>query len=174
MCPDKELLSAFIDNEIEDRFSTIIKNHITACGKCRDVILTLESVQSLCRSDITGEKITESGKKVWSRIESSIANNLKTDFWNRKITVPYPVMAAAALLIFTISTILSFYLLTGKNYESRFNFSEAVTINKEEDFKLFERDQTLEVDLNLPENTVFMISGTPKLIREVDYLNTSK
>jgi len=179
MCPDKETLSAFIDNEVEGVFKDILDNHILSCGKCRKEINALKSVKSLFNSTesmISENDIEISGGKVWKNIQNDIASRKKPDIWHRRITVPVPVLAAAAavILVFTISTIINFYIFTESRNESRFNFSEVVIINHEEDFKLFERDQILDVDLNLPENTVFRISGTPKLIREVDYHNTIK
>ena len=69
---------------------------------------------------------------------------------------------------------VSFDKINNNNYESRFNFSESITFDREEDFRLFEMDQVFDLDFNLPESTVFMISGTPRLIREVDYLNNNR
>ncbi|MDX9801069.1 MAG: zf-HC2 domain-containing protein [Spirochaetia bacterium] len=180
MCPDRETLSAFIDNEVEGSFYRVIEEHIASCSKCRKETEKLKKISSLCHASSSDNEIEEAQIRVWNRIDSDIHNvirNRKTSsLWYKKVLIPFPVMAAAAavFLIFAISTLYGFYYLNSGKYDSRMNFSEAVTINEPEDFNLFERELILEVNLNLPENTVFMVSGTPMLIREVDYHNINK
>ncbi len=182
MCPDKETLSAFIDNEVEGVFKKDIENHLASCTKCSKETKKLKYISELCLTDDTvkDKHIEEAQSRVWERIDSEIHNVIRnretSSIWSRKVSIPFPVMAAAAavILLFAISTLYGFYSLNSGKYDSRLNFSEAVTIREPEDFNLFEKELILNVDLNLPENTVFMISGTPMLIREVDYHNINK
>lgn len=175
MCPDEETLSAFIDNEIEGRFNNVIKNHIDGCKECNAKAESFISLRTLFYDELPLEKIKDAEEKVWDKIEFFVESKTKPDIWHRRIAIPLPVMAAAVLIL--VSTVLSFYFISFNKFNSSepaFNFSESISFDKEEDFRLFETDQVLDVDLTLPESTIFMISGTPKLIREVDYLNNNR
>jgi len=177
MCPDKEVLSAFIDNELEDKNKEDVQNHIAACKKCALEVESFNHLHNFLYNELTLDQIKNAEEKVWQKISPAIKPKLKKpDIWHRRIAIPIPVMAAAVLIF--VSAVLSLYFISfnkiNNNYESKFNFSESISFEKEEDFRLFETDQVLDVDLNLPESTIFMISGTPKLIREVDYLNSNR
>ena len=178
MCPDKETLSAFIDNELEGKLKEDVQKHIAACEKCSLATDSFNSLHTVFYDELSFDQIKKAEEKVWQKIEPSLKPKAeKPDIWHRRIAIPIPVMAAAVLIF--ISSVLSFYFISinkinNSNYESKFNFSESISFDKEEDFTLFEKDQVLDVDLNLPESTVFMISGTPKLIREVDYHSSNR
>ena len=176
MCPDKEILSAFIDDELEGKLKDDIKNHISACKKCCLEVESFNSLHNLLSEHSLGS-IKDAEEKVWNRITPVLKPKAKKiNIWHMRIAIPVPVMAAA-LLIF-ISSVISLYFISfnkiDNSYESKFNFSESISFDKEEDFNMFEKDLVLDVDVNLPESTVFMASGSPKLIREVDYLNTNR
>ncbi len=66
----------------------------------------------------------------------------------------------------------SFY--AGRNDYRNFTVTEAVNINGENLYRIFENEQTVNVELQLPEEAFFKISGTPQLIREVDYLRSNE
>jgi len=178
MCPDKETLSAFIDNEVEGKFRINIEEHLSKCGKCSSEISKMSGISAYLKenSTVTQEMIENSGTKVWYSLQLIDNNQAERDFWHRSVKVPVPLLAAAAavFILFAVSTILGLFVLSDNGGEHHFKYSESLTIDKIEDFNIFERDQVLEVDLQLPENTIFMISGTPRLIREVDYINTGK
>jgi len=178
MCPDKETLSAFIDNELEDRFKEIIQNHVAVCKKCKLEVESLKSLHNLLYDELSFDQIKKAEDKVWHKITPALKSKPeKTAIWHRRIAIPIPVMAAA-LLVF-ISAVFSLYSIsfnniTNNHTEPRFNFSESITFEREEDFRSFEIDQVFDLDLNLPETTVFVISGTPRLIREVDFLSNNR
>ena len=177
MCPDKETLSAFIDNEIEGKFKQIVQDHINTCEKCRQEVESFNSLHPLFYEELSLEQIKNAEERVWDKIRPVSVFKPKPDIWHRRIAIPVPVMAAAVLIF--ISAVLSFYFTSfnkfnNNNHEPNLSFSESITFDKEEDFGLFETDQVLDVSLTLPESTVFVINGAPKLIREVDYLNKNR
>ncbi|MCL2705940.1 MAG: zf-HC2 domain-containing protein [Spirochaetaceae bacterium] len=177
MCPDKEILSAFIDNELEDKIKEDVQNHIAVCKKCALELESFKYLHTFCYDELTLDQIKNAEEKVWQKISHAIKPKpKKLNIWHRRIAIPIPVMAAAVLIF--VSAVLSLYLVSfnkiNNNYESKFNYSESISFEKEEDFRLFETDQVLDVDLSLPESTIFMISGSPRLMREVDYINSNR
>ena len=177
MCPDKETLSAFIDNELEGKVKEMVQNHINECKKCSLEVESFNSLHSLLYDELSLGRIKDAEERVWQKISPVLKTKpKKPSIWHRRISIPVPAMAAAVLIF--VSAVLSLYFISFKginnNYDPKFTFSESIIFEKEEDFRLFETDHVLDLDLSLPETTVFMISGTPKLIREVDYLNINR
>jgi hypothetical protein len=175
MCPDKETLSAFIDNELDGNLKKIVENHINSCKKCSASVESFNFLRTLLYDELPLSQIKDAEEKVWHEIEPVVRwpKPKKVSIWNMKISIPVPVMAAA--LVVFVSAVISLYSISfnriNNNYsEPRFSLSDSITFYKEEDFSLFQA-QVIDVDLTLPESTVFVISGTPSLIREVDFIN---
>ena len=176
MCPDKETLSAFFDNELEGKTKEMVQNHIAACKECSLKIESFNSLHTLFYDELSLDQIKNAEEKVWHKIAPALKPKPKEPYiWHRKIAIPVPIMAAAVLIF--ISAVSSLYFMSfnkiDNNYEQRLNFSDSITFDIEEDYRLFETDQVLDMDLILPESTIFMISGTPRLIREADFLSNN-
>ncbi len=173
MCPDNETLSAMFDNEIESKFRFKIENHLESCESCRKVISDMEDCSKMFKyKDSDLENIRE---RVWDRIQQQLDRKEVPDIWHRKITVPLPVLAAASFLVFIVSGLMFSLLFNNYNgiYDG-FTVSEAVTVGAEDRYRFLDNEQSVNVELQLPDDAVFMISGTPQLIREVDYLHAYK
>ena len=109
MCPDKKLLSAYFDNEIEPKWSIQIKKHIDNCISCQSQISKWNEISSFLIDNDTAlsNKIqTEiSQKKIWKNIENYIFHNPKK---NKKIiSFPYknffiPLTVAASLIFLMV------------------------------------------------------------------------
>ena len=173
MCPDRETLSAFYDNEIEGKYRSRIENHIENCSKCRSRMNAVESASSFIKSGFDDINIPKS--RVWENIQNELDIKNVPDIWHRKINIPLPLLAAASFLIITITALLSTLLyFSGRNDYRNFTVTEAVNINGENQYNFLENDQSVQVELQLPEDAFFTISGTPQLIRKVDYLRANQ
>ena len=173
MCPDRETISAFYDNEVEGNFSSRIKNHIENCSNCREMMNSMESSSRFINSGFDDIDIPQ--KRVWNNIKNKLDIKDVPDIWHRKINIPLPLLAAASFLIITITALLSTLLyFAGQNDYRNFTVTEAVNINGENQYNFLENEQTVKVELQLPEDAFFKISGTPRLIREVDYLRSNE
>ena len=172
MCPDRETISAFYDNEVEGNFDSQIKSHIESCSNCRSFLSDMESSSRVINCGFDDIEISQ--KRVWENIQSKLDIKNVPDIWHRKINIPLPLLAAASFLIITITALLSTLLyFSGRNDYRNFTVTEAVNINGENQYNFLENEQTVQVELQLPEDALFKISGTPQLIREVDYLRTN-
>ncbi len=173
MCPDRETLSAFYDNEVEGKFSITIENHIEECNKCRKDLSVMESASTLFSNALDEKDIPV--KAVWGNIQSELDRKNRPDIWHRKINIPLPLLAAASFLVIMITALLSTLLFNsyGNDYRN-FTVSEAVNINNDNQYHILNNDQTVQVELQLPADAFFQISGTPQLIRKVDYLQANE
>ncbi len=169
MCPDRETLSAYYDNEVEGNFRIMIENHIENCTECSNKLEKIKTASSFINSGFDDIEILKN--KVWISIENKLDRKNVPDLWHRKINIPLPLLAAASFLIITITALLSTLLyITANNDYRYFSVSEAVNLNGENQNYFLDKDQTVNVELQLPEDAFFIISGTPQLIREVDYI----
>ena len=173
MCPDRETLSAFFDNEIEDKFTMRIKNHIENCTECRNKLAGMESCSRFLDSGFDDVEIPKN--RVWNNIQNELDRKNVPDIWHRRIIIPLPVLAAASFFIIMLTALLSTLLATSARSDYlNFTVTEAVNIKGDNPYYFLENDQTVNVELQLPEDAFFVISGTPQLIREVDYLQTNE
>jgi hypothetical protein len=170
MCPDKGILSAFIDNEVEGKFYKIVKQHVDFCEKCKDTVNAFVSLRTFFKEELKEADAAGAQERVWNSVNAAVTKAAFGDIWHKKVLIPFPAMAAASAFIIFFA-VLSFYFLLydGKYYNNQINMSESAIVDREEDLTTFENDHVLDVDLQLPETAIFTISGSPRLIREIDY-----
>jgi anti-sigma factor RsiW len=102
MCPDKELLSAWYDGEVEDPWKREIEAHVGQCGQCRSVIEEFSGIASFLERDRV--VLTRFKKKeMYRRVMHQHRRNRIIPIWQK--SVPLPV-AAAAVLILGVSLIM--------------------------------------------------------------------
>lgn len=110
MCPDAELLSAFFDGEIPSPWDERVREHVSACPSCAQV---LENMGAL-RRDLSAQTAAEataleaSGNRVWTRLQAEGAARAraserrsaqaKPGWWRKSFVLSLPA-AAAALLV---------------------------------------------------------------------------
>ncbi len=169
MCPDQETISAFYDNEVEQKFRLKLEKHVENCAECRKKIEKMEAASMFLKSGF--DDIATSQGRVWDNIVNELDTKNIPDIWHRKINIPVPLLAAAAFLLITITALFStLFYFAGRNDYNNFTVTEAVNLNND---YFHENDRAVHVEFQLPEEALFQISGSPKLIREVDYLKTN-
>ncbi|MGO8695164.1 MAG: anti-sigma factor family protein [Rectinemataceae bacterium] len=109
MCPDRELLSAYVDGEVPEPWNGRLAGHIAHCDACTKVV---EAVRSLSlriqATDLSAEGLDESAvlTRMGSRLDEALAARGKgerpapsTELWRRRVALPLPAAAAAALVV---------------------------------------------------------------------------
>jgi negative regulator of sigma E activity len=181
MCPEHELLSAFLDGEVDEPWKSEIDKHLAGCPHCRQRISAYQNLSRLLKIDPQPD-YRLSMKRLKKLIQSGpgIINIKKTPFWKKRLQIPVPVAAAAASLFIILGTLFSVNLaipggLAGNNPEE--TVAEIDTLpadDLETIMKLIENKNTNnEVIIKLPDNSRFFVSGEPQFIRAKD-LNRSK
>lgn len=174
MCPDKETLSAFYDNEIENPWNEQIAEHVKICVECQEKLEGFSALSALLKGaeepvfttdlkpDLTKGKIIEKPQS----------------FWKKRIQIPVPLAAAAVALFLILGNIIKLPLSTGSAPETPL-VAAAITpepqkkaehIGQYDDLetviKLMENDDfNNEVIIRLPEDSTFFVSGEPQFIR---------
>jgi len=180
MCPDYEILSAYMDGEIENPWKEKIKTHLQECSACREKLSAFQNLHTMLQED-TEPDYNPSMYRVKERLESSPwALKKKTlPFWKKRLLIPVPIAAIAATVLICLGTVIS---VTVANLNPAKTNGTAVVVEKkttQEDelatiIKLMENtDFNNEVTIQLPTVSRFSISGEPQFIRAKD-INRSK
>ncbi len=99
MCPDRKLISAFFDGEVDPPWDRTLADHIASCGRCRALYEALEATRLRLRAD-AGAGTREPMERVRRGILSGVLPAMKPlPAWRRRVEVPLPVAVMAALAL---------------------------------------------------------------------------
>ncbi len=107
MCPDREILSAWLDGEIDAPWDRALEEHVGACTDCRARLERLEAVRrSLLESPVPD------WRPAMERVRSSLvarglARAPAAPVWRRSVSLPLPAAAAAAVVIILLAGALA-------------------------------------------------------------------
>jgi predicted anti-sigma-YlaC factor YlaD len=108
MCPDREILSAYLDGEIEPRWQGVLAAHLVGCADCRAWYEAMARTRQALMADAPDpvEPMERVRLAVLSRIPPA---SRPVPAWRRPIAVPLPVavLAAAAFLALGVSLALA-------------------------------------------------------------------
>lgn len=179
MCPDKEILSAYLDGEIPSPWNEKISEHLTVCGDCALHLKELEAVSYRVKaSDTLSESDIQSGKeRIFMEILSSRGGERRYNrFWHRQVAVPLPLLAAAAVILVLFMGLGLFPGGEGETAVLAENSGIDYLKVKLTDDKLDNlaellknRDAQVQVFIELPPVSRFDTGMEPQFIKAADY-----
>jgi anti-sigma factor RsiW len=107
MCPDRQILSAWLDGEIDAPWDGALEEHVGSCPDCRARLERLEAVR---------RSLLEAPEPDWrpamERVRSSLvsrglAAERTAPVWHRRVSLPVPLAAAAVLLVLVLAGALA-------------------------------------------------------------------
>lgn len=107
MCPDREILSAWLDGEINAPWDRELEVHVGSCPSCRARVEQLEGVRRALL-----EAATPDWRPAMERVRSSLvsrglASERATPAWRRRVSLPLPLAIAAAALVMVLAGALA-------------------------------------------------------------------
>jgi anti-sigma factor RsiW len=185
MCPDRQILSVYLDGELSSPWKEKMENHLAHCGECREKLETYRAVSRMLEGAGAGSngaggagvKALEEGAKdrVWLKVQNLGELPLSPGFWQRSLSVPLPVVAAAAVILFIALGAVLF------RQNQPFPAQDAVAgmdlgghgVIPVSDMSgvlqyLGSQDAGDIVILRLPESKNFMSSGEPAILKAAD------
>jgi anti-sigma factor RsiW len=110
MCPDRDILSAYLDGEVDSPWDRGIEEHLVACGACRARLARLEEMRRILQEEPMPDVKAPMERVRRSLLARSAAERTPIPLWRRSFTVPVPaavvvltaVVALAALLAVTL------------------------------------------------------------------------
>ena len=97
-CPASHLLSAYLDGELEERWTGELEIHLRGCAGCRTRLNSLQQVSHGLLED-TEPDVRAASHVVWRRLELARQDAAAPRLWRRLVRVPVPVVAAAAAAV---------------------------------------------------------------------------
>ena len=207
MCPDPQLLSIYIDGELPSPWKEKMESHFSQCSVCREKLENLQRLQELLKKDTT-ERRTIAGKnaadaegsesvsaehetefmeeartRVWQKLESRRRFKSGTGLWRRRLSIPLPAAAAAAVIIALLTAL---WVRDGRVKNNGFAQQPQEPVNfilaAEDEFpgiiptadisgvlQYLTSDGKDVIILRLPESRNFSRTGEPAIIRAADY-----
>ncbi|GMO29595.1 MAG: zf-HC2 domain-containing protein [Spirochaetaceae bacterium] len=189
MCPNNQILSVYVDDELPLAIKERVAAHIAGCAECASKTAEYASLSRAinCLSEVSGKPEDAAGR-VWQRLEPRLLfrKAARPALWRRELRLPLPVAAAAALAVFICFAGL-FYRLGGAEHsqtaaafpleETQINIpagesygAAALPAHDMRDVIQFLEDETDSdiVIIKLPESKKFNRYGGPRFIRASD------
>ena len=199
MCPDQQLLSIYIDGELPSPWKEKMESHFSQCSGCREKLENLQRLHELLKKDTTERRtiveknaadaeheidFMEGAKtRVWQKLESRRRFKSGVRLWHRKLSIPLPAAAAAAVII---ALLAGLWLRDGRVRNNGFAQQPQEPVNfilaAEDEFpgiipaadisgvlQYLTSDGKDVIILRLPESRNFSRTGEPAIIRAADY-----
>ncbi len=175
MCPERELLSIYVDGELSKEAMERIAAHLETCSACAEIVIKYRRVRELLRKDsLTHEPDVEPIRKRMA-IELERYRRVPHPFWTRRVRIGW--IAAAASLSFILGGVCSYTILRPRSADT-VSFLDShkslnVTINVKNMKQLLDilnyQQGIREITIQLPENPQFEFRSEPIFIRASEY-----
>jgi hypothetical protein len=116
----KNLISVFMDNELEATQAAAVRMHLAICAECALVCADLSSIMDVCITETPSEIVPPNSQALWCRINNIIENEAKAvpppveqprgRFWQ----LSFAQLSAVVLCIGVISSLLT--VVAVRNY----------------------------------------------------------
>ena len=130
----QELISAFLDNDLDETISSEVREHIAVCAPCAKVCEDFAMILDFCQLDEFEDSLPPNPKALWCRINNLIETEIKPEIteekapeqvqagwfsrlWSNSWQFSVSQVAVAVLGIAVISSVLT--IVGIKNYSTR-------------------------------------------------------
>ena len=115
MCPDRDLVSAFVDGEVPSPWRERLEEHLASCAKCASLAAKYTALGERLRAELAADDAASLARGrakldalLSSRAEAEVSGmpavggatilDASRRSWRRSVSLPLPLAAAAALL----------------------------------------------------------------------------
>ena len=171
-----EDISAYLDGELPADAARELERKLEADITAREELDRLRGLRRTLHDG--GEPDFRAGQdRVWMNLESRLG--LKTPLWRRRVSLPYPAVAAAAVAVFALAGLLAWFVGPSSTGLGGFESASATAADAriavggfdgEELLGLLrEQDLAGDVSMELPANARFRIMGEPQLMKAAEF-----
>jgi anti-sigma factor RsiW len=192
MCPDRDLISAFVDGEVPSPWRERIEEHLASCSACASVASGYTSLGERLRSELPADE-SASLVRLRARVEALLGDPPAVEPTARPVLVykaprrfvslPLPLAAAAAILVLLLggaTALLALRPSRGLAIQTVASGeiaplpleSKAQPASMDELLRYLEaRDGQVTLTINLPSGTTFGSAGKPVIMRSTQVQN---
>ena len=171
-----EDISAYLDGELPADAARELERKLEADITAREELERLRGLRSTLH-DAEEPDFQAGHERVWMSLENRLG--LKQPLWRRRVSLPYPAVAAAAVAVFALAGLLVWFVGPASSGIGEFERAAATAAEAQvavggldgEDLLgwLQQHDQAGEVSMELPDNARFQIMGEPQLMRVTEF-----
>jgi anti-sigma factor RsiW len=181
MCPDRDLVSAYIDGEVPSPWRERLEEHIAVCADCAALVAGYSELGERLRSGDAGEAAALSRGR--ERLEALLVDvpeiapapspRRASRAWRHSVSLPLPLAAAAALLVMLLggaTTMLALKPSKGPSIQAvasgELTPKQVQPASMDELLRyLNTSDGQVTLTINLPTGTTFGSAGKPVIMR---------
>jgi anti-sigma factor RsiW len=181
MCPDRQILSVYCDQELPSPWKEKLEAHLADCSECRT---RLEQYRRFFPKPGESEAMEAVKERVWAKITRLGGGTPKRSYqgswWSRSVSLPIPA-AAAAILFFALAAFFVINPLRDRPRDT--DLAAGVGLEVQGIMPVSDINGVIQylggedtadiVIIRLPESKRFMSSGEPAIIRAADYSGRS-
>lgn len=179
MCPDRQIISAYLDGEIGAPWDRAIAEHVSACSACKSLYDRLAGLRRTLREDPPPD-----WRAPMERVHRQLRENVPSRVpepavWARRVSLPLPVAAIAAVLLLFFGVMLAVTQLRpkvgllritkapagGTEIQISAPISELETLLK----SVGAEDATREDVILLPKNVRLLPVGEPRMGKAAEF-----
>jgi anti-sigma factor RsiW len=177
MCPDRQILSVYFDNELASPWKEKLEEHVSGCPVCAARLEAYKKTREFLPG-AEGLALRAAKERVWGKLAElpDTRRGAARGFWGASITVPFPVAAAAGFVLIAAFALLlvlrpantpvSQFAGTGMEVQAVSDMSGLLEY-------LSNDDSSDMVIIRLPETT-FTSYGEPRVLRAADYSRNNR
>jgi len=201
MCPDRQIISLYFDGELPSPWNEKMEAHLKTCPQCQAVLAgyrnlgesfgklsdaAIDTAQDRVWKKITAPELVIVGRTGKKPAKKTLSRRITATrrIWNRRITLPLPAAAAAALVVF-----IAFFALIGMRDGNQplpqhpvaamnIGFDDYAMIpihDMSYVLRYLSIQETADfMVIRLPEHRSFSRAGQPALINASDYTMTRR
>jgi hypothetical protein len=180
MCPDREILSVYLDGELPSPWKEKLESHLEGCARCRERLETYGAVRRAALDRPAAGAMEAAKERVRAGLERRTGTGpcprrRNAGIWGRRVAVPLPAAAAAAA-VFVVILALAWI---GRPALGDPETALAAEIDMRGTIPVSDMSGVLQylggedagnyVILKLPESRNFTSTGEPLILKEADY-----
>ncbi|MDR3138795.1 MAG: zf-HC2 domain-containing protein [Treponema sp.] len=195
MCPDRQILSVYLDGELPSPWKEKMEAHLQSCGACRERLEGYRRLSRIFRNDTAGRELNfpefrrqGTKERIWQNItRPDRVRRWRTDtvkFRYRTLSLPLPAaLVLAAVFIMALAGTFFRLPLFGKDPGQEMAAAPGIGLEVEGIVPVSDMNGVLQylgsqdtadfVIIRLPESKHFMDSGEPTIIKAADYTRRS-
>ena len=179
MCPDREIISAFIDGELDPPWNGTVADHIASCDRCREIRERLEKTRRRLQAETPLD-----WQAPMERVRQAILARVypvthREPVWRRHVSVPLPVTVLAAVLLLALGVSLAValarmnvgYIRVTKAPAGGTEYQFAIPYDKVEALlkSIGGEDANIEAVMTLPKNVKLVPVGEPRMGKAAEF-----
>jgi hypothetical protein len=188
MCPNRQLLSVYYDEELPSPWKEKMEAHLAGCPECRNKVEQYRSFAlARDREEAARASPLEAAKnRVWRNmvplVEKDAPPGPRDRFWRRSVSIPLPLAAATAALVVAafalvlknppVPTMVPQEMLTANGMG--LDLQGISPVSDVRGIFQYLSDEDDIVILRLPESKSFTSYGEPLYIKGEDYSRSTR